>query len=90
MSEGSLHQNHEFLGTPWFPQMVQEVLLDVTGFLAEVVQRVLQEILEVEMTEHVGAAPYERAAGRKGHRNSRHGGSQGSQKVVRVKFEPST
>jgi putative transposase len=50
-------------------QMVQEVLLDDTGFLAEVVQRVLQELLEVEMTEHVGAAPYERAAGRKGHRN---------------------
>ena len=50
-------------------QMVQEVLLDDTGFLVEVVQRVLQEILEAEMTEHVGAAPYERVAGRKGHRN---------------------
>jgi putative transposase len=50
-------------------QMVQEILLDDTGFLAEVVQRVLQELLEAEMTEHVGAAPYERAAGRKGHRN---------------------
>jgi putative transposase len=50
-------------------QMAQEVLLDDAGFLAEVVQRVLQEILEAEMTEHVGAAPYERAAGRKGHRN---------------------
>ena len=50
-------------------QMVQEVLLNDTGFLAEVVQMVLQEILEAEMTEHVGAAPYERAAGRKGHRN---------------------
>ena len=50
-------------------QMVQEILLDDTGFLAEVVQMVLQEILEAEMTEHVGAAPYERAAGRKGHRN---------------------
>jgi putative transposase len=50
-------------------QMAQEVLLDDAGFLAEVVQRVLQEILEAEMTEHVGAAPYERATGRKGHRN---------------------
>jgi putative transposase len=50
-------------------QMAQEVLLDDVGFLAEVVQRVLQELLEAEMTEHVGAAPYERAAGRKGHRN---------------------
>ncbi|MCA1717093.1 MAG: IS256 family transposase [Actinobacteria bacterium] len=50
-------------------QMAQEVLLDDAGFLAEVVQRVLQELLELQMTEHVGAAPYERAAGRKGHRN---------------------
>ena len=50
-------------------QMAQEVLLDDASFLAEVVQRVLQELLEAEMTEHVGAAPYERAAGRKGHRN---------------------
>lgn len=47
----------------------QEVLLDDPGFLAEVVQRVLQEVLEAEMTEHVGASPYERAATRKGHRN---------------------
>jgi putative transposase len=47
----------------------QEVLLDDPGFLAEVVQRVLQEVLEAEMTEHVGAAPYERAATRRGHRN---------------------
>jgi putative transposase len=50
-------------------QMAQEVLLDDAGFLKEVVQRVLQEVLQAEMTEHVGAAPYERAAGRKGHRN---------------------
>ena len=49
--------------------MAQEVLLDDAGFLKEVLQRVLQELLEAEMTEHVGAAPYERAAGRKGHRN---------------------
>src|SRR5215208_4920187 len=47
----------------------QEVWLDDPGFLAEVVQRVLQEVLEAEMTEHVGASPYERAATRKGHRN---------------------
>jgi putative transposase len=50
-------------------QMAQEVLLDDADFLKEVVERVLQEVLEAEMTEHVGAAPYERAAGRKGHRN---------------------
>jgi putative transposase len=50
-------------------QMAQEVLLDDAGFLKEVLERVLQEVLEAEMTEHVGAAPYERAAERKGHRN---------------------
>ena len=50
-------------------QMAQEALLDDAGFLTEIVQRVLQELLEAEMTEHVGAAPYERAEGRKGHRN---------------------
>ncbi len=50
-------------------QMAQEVLLDDAGFLEEVVERVLQEMLEAEMTEHVGAAPYERTDARKGHRN---------------------
>ena len=50
-------------------QMAQEVLLDDAGFLREIVQRVLQEVLETEMTEHVGAAPHERTAERKGHRN---------------------
>ena len=50
-------------------QMAQEVLLDDPNFLREIAERVIQEILEAEMTEHVGAAPYERAAGRKGHRN---------------------
>jgi putative transposase len=49
--------------------MAQEGLLDHADFLKEVVERMLQELLEAEMTEHVGAAPYERAAGRKGHRN---------------------
>jgi transposase-like protein len=50
-------------------QIAQQALLDDAGFLKEVLERVLQEWLEAEMTEHVGAAPYERAAGRKGHRN---------------------
>jgi hypothetical protein len=36
---------------------VQEVLLDEANFLREIVQRVLQEVLEFEMTEHIGAAP---------------------------------
>lgn len=38
-------------------ELAQEVLLDSPGFLREVVERVLQEILEAEMTDHVGAAP---------------------------------
>ena len=50
-------------------QLVQGVLLDDPGFLKEIVERVLQEVLEAEMTEHVGAAPYERNATRTGQRN---------------------
>ncbi|MBA2784276.1 MAG: IS256 family transposase [Rubrobacteraceae bacterium] len=52
-------------------QMTQEVLLDDPDFLREIVERVVQQILEAEMTEHIGAAPYERAQGRKGQRNGR-------------------
>jgi putative transposase len=47
----------------------QGILLDDADFLREIVQRVLQEVLELEMTEHVGAAPYERTATRTGQRN---------------------
>jgi putative transposase len=50
-------------------QLVQEVMLDDPAFLRELVERVVQQILEVEMTEHIGAAPYERLDGRTGHRN---------------------
>jgi putative transposase len=50
-------------------EMVQGILLDDPGFLKEIVERVLQELLETEMTEHLGAAPYERAENRTGHRN---------------------
>jgi putative transposase len=50
-------------------EIAQGTLLDDPGFLKEIVERVLQELLEAEMTEHVGAAPYERSEGRKGHRN---------------------
>ncbi len=49
--------------------LAQEVLLDDPGFLRGIVERVVQELLEAEMTEHVGAAPYERSGSRKGHRN---------------------
>ena len=50
-------------------QMAQEVLLDDPSFLREIVERVVQQILEAEMSEHIGAAPYERTTERKGHRN---------------------
>jgi len=50
-------------------ESAQEVLLDNPGFLKEIVERVLQELLEAEMTEHLGAAPYERNATCAGHRN---------------------
>jgi hypothetical protein len=36
-------------------QMAQGGLLEDPGFLKEIVERVLQELLEAEMTEHVGA-----------------------------------
>jgi putative transposase len=50
-------------------ELVQGVLLDDPGFLREVVERVIQQVLEAEMTEHIGAAPYERGVTRTGHRN---------------------
>jgi len=50
-------------------ELAQEVLLDDPGFLREILERVLQELLETEMTEHIGAAPYERTENRNGHRN---------------------
>jgi putative transposase len=50
-------------------ELAQEVLLDDPGFLRQIVEKVLQEMLEAEMTEHIGAAPYERSAARAGHRN---------------------
>ncbi len=50
-------------------EMAQGILLDEPDFLREIVERVLQELLEAEMTEHVGAAPHERTDARKGRRN---------------------
>ena len=50
-------------------EMVQGILLEDLAFFKEIVERVLQELWEAEMTEHIGAAPYERAENRKGHRN---------------------
>jgi putative transposase len=50
-------------------EIAQGILLDDPSFLREIVERVLQEMLEAEMTEHIGAAPYERSAARTAHRN---------------------
>jgi putative transposase len=50
-------------------QLAQGIMLEDPSFLKEVVERVLQELLEAEMTEHVGAAPYERTTERTGQRN---------------------
>jgi hypothetical protein len=50
-------------------QLAQEILLEDPKFLRDIIERVLQETLEAEMTEHIGAAPYERSATRTGHRN---------------------
>ncbi len=50
-------------------ELTQEVLLDDPAFLREIVERVVQQLLEAEMTEHIGAAPYERSATRTGQRN---------------------
>jgi putative transposase len=49
-------------------QLTQEILLE-DPLPARDRRRVLQEMLEAEMTEHIGAAPYERSATRTGNRN---------------------
>src|SRR5215210_2554626 len=58
-------QDHRKVST----ELAQGMLLDDPGFLRGIVERVLQEMLEAEMTQHIGAAPYERSAARAGHRN---------------------
>jgi putative transposase len=49
--------------------MAQQILLDDPDFLHEIVEKVVQQLLEDEMTEHIGAAPYERSVTRSGHLN---------------------
>ena len=49
--------------------LVQQTLLDDPEFLRHIVERTLQQLLEAEITEHIGAAPYQRTESRKGHRN---------------------
>jgi putative transposase len=47
----------------------QQVLTDDPSFLEEIVRSALQQILEAEMTAHIGAAPHERTESRTGQRN---------------------
>jgi putative transposase len=47
----------------------QAALLNDGDFLRTLVERMLQQLLETEMTAHVGAEPYERTEARTGHRN---------------------
>ena len=54
--------------------LAQGILLDDPDFLREVAERVLQEVLEAEMTHHIGAAPYERTDKRTGHRTGHRNG----------------
>ncbi len=58
-------EDHRRTGT----ELAQGVMLDDPGFLREIVERVVQELLEAQMTEHIGAAPYERTRQRTGQRN---------------------
>src|SRR5450759_5065734 len=51
------------------PADVQAALLDAPDFLRELVHAALQEVLEAEMTEHVGAERHERTQNRTGQRN---------------------
>jgi transposase-like protein len=50
-------------------QLVQEVLTDDPNYLRQILEEHLQDILEMEMASHIGAAPYERSSNRKGRRN---------------------
>ena len=44
-------------------------MIDDPDFLRSIDEIVIQEILEMEMNKHIGAAPYERSKNRKGRRN---------------------
>jgi putative transposase len=47
----------------------QSILTDDPDFLRFIVERVVQEILDAEMTAHLHAEPYQRSAERRGYRN---------------------
>ncbi len=50
-------------------ETTQAVLTDDPNFLRVLVERVIQEVLDAEMTAQLSAAPYERSGERKGYRN---------------------
>ena len=50
-------------------ESLTQALLDDSDFLRQIVERTLQQVLEAEMTAHVGAERYERTDTRTGHRN---------------------
>ena len=49
--------------------LVQAVLMDNPDFFRQIIEDHMQDILEMQMTQHIGAEPYERSKGRKGQRN---------------------
>ncbi len=49
--------------------LIQAVFTDDPGFLRRLVEQTLQQVLEAEMTAHLGATRYERTESRTGQRN---------------------
>ena len=49
-------------------QLLQVLVDEDKDWLKEIVQATVQEVLEAEMEEFLGAAPYERTASRRGYR----------------------
>lgn len=56
-------------GSSFGDATVEGILLDDPEFLRGIVERTVQQLLETEMTAHIGAGKYERGEGRTGHRN---------------------
>ncbi len=49
--------------------VAEGALLDDPEFLRGIVERAVQQILETQMTAHIGAERYQRGEERRGHRN---------------------
>ena len=48
---------------------IQQVILDDPDFLRGLVEGIIQQLLDNEVTAHLGASPYERSGKRTGYRN---------------------